>query len=115
MLLPTPFGISTATAQTADQIRQSQETLNTLGYDAGTPDGTIGPHTRAAIRSYQETKGLGGSGELDDATWAALAAEGQSQPVQTPALAANSTDGNGALFLFLLVAGIIWYLVRRGQ
>jgi len=35
-------------------IRAVQEKLNTMGFDAGTADGIIGPNTRRAIRNFQQ-------------------------------------------------------------
>ena len=52
--------------------REAQERLNALGYNVGTPDGSIGPRTAAAIRSFQSSKGLKVTGQLDTATLDAL-------------------------------------------
>ncbi|WP_404301084.1 peptidoglycan-binding protein [Alicycliphilus denitrificans] len=52
--------------------REAQERLNALGYNVGTPDGSIGPRTVAAIRSFQSSKGLKVTGQLDAATLDAL-------------------------------------------
>lgn len=52
--------------------REAQERLNALGYNVGTPDGSIGPRTAAAIRSFQSSKGLKVTGQLDAATLDAL-------------------------------------------
>lgn len=41
-----------------DQRRQLQTQLARRGYDVGTPDGVIGPKTRAAITAFQRTAGL---------------------------------------------------------
>jgi lytic murein transglycosylase len=38
--------------------RELQERLNARGYDAGKPDGMMGPRTRAAIEAFQAASGL---------------------------------------------------------
>ncbi|WP_336365679.1 lytic murein transglycosylase [Marinobacter sp. C2H3] len=40
------------------RVIQLQTALNDAGFDAGEPDGILGPATRAAIRQYQQAKGL---------------------------------------------------------
>ncbi|MBS0446442.1 MAG: lytic murein transglycosylase [Proteobacteria bacterium] len=40
------------------QLLALQTALNARGYDSGTPDGLLGPATRAALRSYQRSAGL---------------------------------------------------------
>jgi hypothetical protein len=42
----------------ADLLRAIQQALNAAGHDAGSPDGQMGPRTRAAIESYQRANGL---------------------------------------------------------
>lgn len=37
-----------------DQLRQMQMALNDQGFDAGTPDGVMGPATRAGLRRFQQ-------------------------------------------------------------
>ena len=39
-----------------------QALLNTKGYDAGKPDGLVGPQTRAAVRAFQADQGLPADG-----------------------------------------------------
>lgn len=39
-------------------IARAQQALNDLGYDCGTPDGSLGKKSQAAIRQYQTDKGL---------------------------------------------------------
>jgi peptidoglycan hydrolase-like protein with peptidoglycan-binding domain len=52
-----------------DSIIQSAQTkLNDEGYKIGTPDGKLGPKTRAAIRKYQQDKNLKVTGKLDEST-----------------------------------------------
>lgn len=44
------------------QIRDLQSGLNALGYASGTPDGIVGPNTRAGIRAFQREHGLTADG-----------------------------------------------------
>jgi peptidoglycan hydrolase-like protein with peptidoglycan-binding domain len=53
---------------TPDVVRAAQKKLNNAGYDSGTPDGKIGPKTRAAIRKYQQDQNLTVTGKLDEST-----------------------------------------------
>lgn len=39
------------------QTRELQQALNRLGFDAGTPDGIMGPNTRSALRLWQRDRG----------------------------------------------------------
>ncbi|WP_232825149.1 MULTISPECIES: lytic murein transglycosylase [Salinicola] len=40
------------------QVREMQQALNARGFDVGTPDGRIGPNTRAGLRAYQRSIGV---------------------------------------------------------
>ncbi len=51
-----PGALSTA------QLAALQQSLNELGFDAGTPDGLLGPLTQSAIRRYQVVHGLPADG-----------------------------------------------------
>jgi Putative peptidoglycan binding domain len=55
-----------------DLIRPVQERLQTVGFNPGTIDGTMGPQTRDALRGFQNTKGIRPTGEPDEATLDAL-------------------------------------------
>ncbi len=44
------------------EIIEVQERLNALGFDAGAPDGTVGPITSDAIRAFQESQGMQADG-----------------------------------------------------
>jgi peptidoglycan hydrolase-like protein with peptidoglycan-binding domain len=61
---PAPEKIRT----TPDIVRAAQQKLNDEGYKSGTPDGKMGPVTGAAIRKYQQDKGLSVTGTLDEST-----------------------------------------------
>ena len=52
--------------------REIQEGLQAAGFDPGGADGMFGPRTRAAIRSWQSSRGVRATGYLDGATVAAL-------------------------------------------
>ncbi len=50
------------------KIRKAQEVLNSLGYNAGTPDGKVGGKTKTAIRQFQGDNGLKATGRFDKVT-----------------------------------------------
>jgi hypothetical protein len=54
------------------RLRQVQERLQAAGFAPGPLDGRLGPHTRAALRRYQQHKGLRVTGTLDAQTLKAL-------------------------------------------
>ncbi|NJN40318.1 MAG: hypothetical protein HC807_04940 [Gammaproteobacteria bacterium] len=51
-----------------DSIRGVQEMLKREGFDVGPVDGILGPRTAAALREFQQQRGLARSGEPDEAT-----------------------------------------------
>ncbi|MEP4734821.1 peptidoglycan-binding protein [Parvibaculum sp.] len=55
-------------------IARAQDRLNRLGYDAGSPDGLMGPRTRDAILEYQLSEGLETTGTVTRETLATLEA-----------------------------------------
>lgn len=57
-------------------IRQMQESLNDLGYNAGDVDGMVGSQTRSAIREYQRSTGLVADGFPTPETLVSLGIEG---------------------------------------
>lgn len=57
-------------------IRRMQESLNSLGFDAGEVDGMMGSQTRSAIRDYQRENGLVADGFPTPETLASLGVEG---------------------------------------
>jgi murein L,D-transpeptidase YcbB/YkuD len=54
------------------RLRQVQERLQAAGFSPGPLDGQLGPQTRAALRRYQQRKGLRATGSLDPQTLKAL-------------------------------------------
>ncbi len=67
---PAPAAAPAATAGMSLQakIRKAQATLNSLGYNAGTPDGKVGANTRKAVSAFQSDNGMNPTGRLDPAT-----------------------------------------------
>ncbi|TVQ43991.1 MAG: lytic murein transglycosylase [Gammaproteobacteria bacterium] len=70
------------TAPPADALRLSrvqvtamQQALNDAGFDAGSPDGIMGPATRGAIREFQHARGQIADGFPDAAVLEALGVE----------------------------------------
>jgi membrane fusion protein, multidrug efflux system len=55
--------------------RRVQERLATAGFDPGPVDGTMGARTRAALRAFQEERGLDPTGEPNEATLTELGVE----------------------------------------
>jgi photosystem II stability/assembly factor-like uncharacterized protein len=56
----------------AEVVRRVQEALERAGYEIGSTDGQLGPRTVAAIKRFQTDRYLPVSGQLDEATIAAL-------------------------------------------
>ena len=55
-----------------EDVRELQETLNTLGYDCGTADGVYGAKTAAAVKAFQAACGLIADGVFGPNSWEAL-------------------------------------------
>jgi Putative peptidoglycan binding domain len=53
-------------AEQREANREVQTALNYFGYPVGTPDGSIGPKSRAAISEYQAFLGYPGTGQLSE-------------------------------------------------
>lgn len=58
-----------------DFVKQVQQKLNDLGFDAGTVNGDFGEKTQAALAQFQLAHLLPASGALDDETLKALGIE----------------------------------------
>ena len=57
------------------QVKQVQAALNAAGYNAGPPDGALGPKSRAAIAHYQSDNELPATGNIDAGLLASLGIE----------------------------------------
>ncbi len=49
---------------TVRMIADAQSLLNEMGYQAGPPDGVLGPRTRDAIRAFQRKRGVAATGSV---------------------------------------------------
>jgi len=54
------------------RVRSAQEALERNGFKVGPVDGVLGPRTQAALREFQQQRGLARSGQLDQETLKAL-------------------------------------------
>jgi photosystem II stability/assembly factor-like uncharacterized protein len=97
----------TAIPKPSDEVvRRAQEALERAGYEIGTPDGQLGTRTVAAIKRFQADRYLPVSGELDDATLAALVVN----------LGATTTGGSGHVAtLSDSVNALVWFSDRAGH
>jgi len=57
-------------------VREAQQALNQRGFQAGPPDGFIGPTTQVAVRNFQASANLQVTGQLDRQTLDALGIRG---------------------------------------
>ncbi|MEL7100315.1 MAG: peptidoglycan-binding domain-containing protein [Pseudomonadota bacterium] len=57
---------------TRDEKRNIQASLNSLGYNVGTVDGSLGPRSRSAISQFQVARGEAGTGQLTRPQFVAL-------------------------------------------
>ncbi len=63
-----------------EEVRDFQTRLNTLGFDAGAPDGLVGKRTRGAVRAFQTSLGVEATGTLTE-TQVAVLKQQSSQPL----------------------------------
>jgi peptidoglycan hydrolase-like protein with peptidoglycan-binding domain len=80
-----------------DEIRQAQQALNGKGFKVGRVDGKMGPETRNALRDFQSQQKLQSTGQLDNATMAALGmSSGTNGPHSQPGSGSTVGQGNAA-------------------
>jgi peptidoglycan hydrolase-like protein with peptidoglycan-binding domain len=66
-----------------EPVRALQNRLNSLGFNVGAADGAFGPKTTAAVKAFQQSKGLPADGVVGPKTWDKLGIK-VSGPVSTP-------------------------------
>jgi peptidoglycan hydrolase-like protein with peptidoglycan-binding domain len=67
------------------QIRQVQQALDQKGFKAGNADGKLGPETKQALQSFQQSQHLQVTGQPDQQTLAKLGIGGAETTGQAPA------------------------------
>lgn len=93
---------STKSSATREANREVQTALNYFGYNVGTPDGAIGPKSRAGISQYQALMGYPPTGQLTDFERSILVTAYQRGMIGGPAtmqIAANHPQGMRGLLL----------------
>ena len=86
-----------------EQNRTVQNALNYFGFDAGTPDGSLGPRSRSAISQYQATLNFPVTGRLSDYERSFLLsshARAQANSVQSAQIAAQYGGQRGILVAY---------------
>jgi hypothetical protein len=91
------FGHHGTTTMTTSDVMAMQQALKDKGHDPGAIDGKMGPHTRAALKDYQQSEGLKVTGRLDSETRTRLgmAAASETNPSASPStMPATRNDTN---------------------
>ena len=88
---------ATSPALARETVLKAQARLNALGFSVGTPDGSIGPRSKAAIARYQASKRLPATGDLDAETLSALGVDRGPAPAQAPIAPAASPVKNSTI------------------
>src|SRR5262245_47653035 len=86
-------GQSLGAEEDHDTIKQAQEKLSSMGHNAGPADGIMGPKTEAALKEFQQSKGLQASGQLDGRTLAALQVDESRNAPSARSSGSRSTSG----------------------
>jgi peptidoglycan hydrolase-like protein with peptidoglycan-binding domain len=62
-------------------VRDLQEALKALGYNPGPIDGVFGATTEAAVKAFQQAKGITADGIVGKVTWINIDEADQNEPV----------------------------------
>jgi peptidoglycan hydrolase-like protein with peptidoglycan-binding domain len=68
-------------SSTDPAVRDLQEALNALGYNPGPIDGVFGATTEAAVKAFQQARGITADGIVGKVTWINIDEADQSEPV----------------------------------
>ena len=98
-----------AMAETVQSAREIQQRLIELNYMGGTADGIFGERSQRALRQFQVMNGLEATGELDDATRAALFSE------DAPVLPRRLTGGDRGEEVLALQERLVQFGFLNGE
>jgi peptidoglycan hydrolase-like protein with peptidoglycan-binding domain len=85
---------SSQNSQSPDTVKQAQQKLSAAGMDSGPADGRLGPKTQAAVKEFQQSKGIQASGKLDQKTLAALGVSESSGSASTGSSSATGASSS---------------------
>ncbi len=80
-----------------EEVRLLQEKLKSAGYDPGPIDADFGPRTKAAVKAYQQAKGLDPDSVVGPLTWSALQGLTPAAPAATPTASTRSAPEADAI------------------
>lgn len=101
------FGASTA-GKSMEVIDRIQDILIDTVDSSLTDDGLAGPKTMAALKLYQQSKGLSQTGRVDDATWDALMEESPNLPDREPVPEVDTGDDGVVVSKNETTTGTFW-------
>lgn len=101
------FGASTA-GKTMEVIDRIQDILIATVDNSLVDDGLAGPKTMAALKRYQEARGLPQTGRVDDATWDALMEESPNLPDRKPVPEVDTGDDEVVVSKNETTTGTFW-------
>lgn len=101
------FGASTA-GKTQEVIDRIQDILIATVDSSLVDDGLAGPKTMAALKRYQEARGLPQTGRVDYATWDALMEESPNLPDREPVPEVDTTPEDSTTVITFW-AGIVYF------
>ena len=85
-----------ANGDSGQEVAQLQQLLTAAGFDPGPVDGQFGSMTEAAVRRFQQAKGLSVDGQVGRETWGALWG-GETAPAAPAAIGARGLLAQGAM------------------
>jgi peptidoglycan hydrolase-like protein with peptidoglycan-binding domain len=109
------LAVAPAHAAGDDWVVKAQKRLNSLGCQAGPPDGELGQWTRSAVVRFQSRQGMWQSGHLDDRTRQALYAEGRDEAGRCDQRPVPAASGHGRRIVISQKQNWVWLIGPEGR